>query len=104
MKIAKIVLSVIFFSLIVCSAYAVECGPTKVKSIDPNKDGGVWLKFTNGTQFCMKPEIHPGLNNTLSVALTAFAMDADVKIDLGDMSQCGKGGNATSWIYLKLAR
>jgi len=83
-------------------AHAGDCGPTQVKEISPHKDGGVWFKFTNGTQFAGKIETDVGLKHVLSVALAARAMNANVLISLGDDTQCGTGGNATSWLYLKL--
>ncbi len=101
-KILLVAVSMLFASY--ANAQAGECGPTKVVSVDVNQNGAAWLKFANKTQFAMKPENDPGFDNTLSVALAAFAMDADVRIDLGDMSQCAKGGNATSWKYLKLTK
>jgi len=77
------------------------CGPTKVKSVEANKDGLIWFKFVNGTQFS-STEAGQGLKNVMAIALSAYASNSDVKIYLNTPAECQADGNATSWEYLKI--
>jgi hypothetical protein len=102
---AKILLLIakLFF---ISNVYAVNCGPTKVDSIEAYKvHEGFWLKFKNKTSFIVRPDLNDkGGKNVLTIAMTALAMNADVNINLSDISQCGKGGNATSWVTISISR
>ena len=77
------------------------CGPTKVKTVETRNDGLVWFKFTNNTQFSALKADDAGLGNVLSLALTAYSTEKDVEVYLLDSTQCGIGGNATSWQYIR---
>jgi hypothetical protein len=102
MKTKVILLITAFF--FTYNANAVNCGPTKVASIEAYKvHEGFWLKFKNNTSFIVRPDINDkGGKNVLTIAMAALAMNADVNINLSDISQCGKGGNAASWVTISI--
>lgn len=53
----------------------------------------------------MRPDLDDkGGKNVLTLAMTAFALGVNVTINLSDSTQCGKGGNATSWVTLKIVK
>lgn len=85
---------------------AINCGPTKVNRIEAYKaHEGYWLFFENGTSFVVRPDIDDlGGKNVLTLAMAALAMEADVNINLSDISQCGAGGNATSWVTINIVK